>query len=287
MFCIYLFILLLILFFSTNKEFYNKNNNRFLKESREIFYKAVILVRASHPTNAQIDKFVQWSKSLDACYKLIILTDDKSLQILDVDIEVITANEVVSKWPAMKSQGGDCGNKEDVFYMRFYSYEHIIVWSRRAKIKFKYLWYLEQDLGYSGNINNFIKIYDKYDVDIISLPYKLNPIKWWYECFTKEYNDWREEFYDKKKRYVNQVFICRMNRKVLDILYNQFELKRHTTSEAVIPEITFIFHLSVRIISSKYIGYTCVWNGRVKPDEWEEINKSIENRNKLYHALKF
>lgn len=68
------------------------------------------------------------------------------------------------------------------------------------------------------------------------------------------------------------MFICRLSRKVLYILYNQFELKRHTTSQAVIPEITYTYHLSVKIISNRFIGYTCVWNGRVKEKEWEEIN---------------
>lgn len=44
--------------------------------------------------------------------------------------------------------------------------------------------------------------------------------------------------------------------KVLDILYNQFESKRYPRNEAVIVEITYIFHLSVKIISSNYIGHT-------------------------------
>lgn len=38
----------------------------------------------------------------DDCYKLVDLTDDKSLQILDVDIEVVTADE------------------EDIIYMFFF-----------------------------------------------------------------------------------------------------------------------------------------------------------------------
>lgn len=271
-----------------NEELYNNKNNRFLKEKKEIFYKAVILVRASHPTKAQIEKFIEWDKSLDGCYKLIVLTDDKSLHISNVDIDVITAHEVLSKWPAMKRQGGDCKNEKDQFYMWSSSHEHIVLWSRKTKLKFEYLWHLEQDLGYSGNINNFIKMYDKYNVDIISLPYRQKrKSDWWHKCFTKEYNDWREEFYDKNTRYMFSLFIYRIHHKILDILYNQYELKRHTSNEAVIPELAFALHLSARIISSKYIGYTCEWNGRVKESEWEEINKSIENRNKIYHALKY
>lgn len=280
------FILILTILSSIISVIEARNNNNFRNEP--IVYEAIILVRAAKPTSAQIARYKEWESSLASCYKLVILTDNQNLRIPGINIEVISDKEVLSKWPALKTQGGLCNNQFDKFYMWSSSHEHIVLWSRKTKLKFKYLWNLEQDLGYFGNINDLFRKYDEYDSDIISLPHeRKDSQKWWIDCYSQEYNLWRQKLFDPSYRHATRLFVFRVNRKVLDLMYQQFESKRHTINEAVLFELAFAFKLSVRQISHRNIGYKFKFYERVDEKEWEKINNNGANKDRLFHALKF
>lgn len=255
------------------------------KDTHSRKYKALVLVKVSNPTQAQIKRYFKWKKAMSSDYRFEILSD-RYLTIPHMKVNVIYPTELIKKWPKLLKMGGNCYNRSLSYIMWVSIIEHYILCVKRSKITFKYLWMIEQDLGYSGNLYEFMKQYENKDVDIVTREWIKQTTDWWSECYTPEYYNWRIKYHYNYK-YQSYNWLSRINHKVIDILYNEFELGRHAQNEEALSEKIDPFKLTYIFFNRSYHGYKYNWNSHIYAEEWKQILSDEKHKNKLFHALKF
>lgn len=248
-------------------------------------YKALVIVKVSNPTKAQIKRYYEWKKTMSLDYRFEILSD-KNLTIPKMKVNVISPHLLFKKWPNILKLGGVCYNKGVSKAMWVSIVEHYILYAILSKIRFKYFWMIEQDLGYSGNLYKFMKQYENSNVDVILKEWYKHDTSFWSECFTPEYYNWRIKYHYNIK-YQSYNWITRLSNNAVDKLYIEFELGRHVDNEESLPERIKPLNLTYIFFNHSYDGYKYDWNTRINSAEWYKILNNKNYTNKLFHALKF
>lgn len=254
------------------------------------YYKSVILIRASSPSSSQIERYIEWKKLAPHNYYVVLLTDKCNIIIKNISITCIKPSIMLNIYPEIKNILGPCKSRNDIYYMWALPFEHIIIWINLTSISFKYLWIVEQDLSYSGNIFSFFSKYDYYKNDLIILSYcKLdNKTKWlWKDCCTREYKDWVKLASFNKRRLASPTFLTRWSKIFINFMTKNMKMKRHAFSESSAIECAYFNNLSIRRIERNHIGYKCRSNSRITKKEWTKIITNSNTKNKFFHALKF
>lgn len=249
-------------------------------------YKSIILIRYHLPTKYQIYRFNLWKNSSLLQYKYIFLTDNYNDSCNKENLYCITADEVFNKYSSLINTG-ICRNKYKQFYMNTFHIEHVLLcWKLLIKkYKFDYMWVVEQDIGFSGNINQLFKEYDNISSDLISTNYSVNNLGWYY-CCTNNYMKYRKDKLNNTG-YKTSEHIQRWSTKYIKKVYKLLNKNIHSQSEHASIEFLLFLKLTFHNINKKDIGYKYKWNSRVSKEEWIIINNKSQYKNKLYHSLKF
>lgn len=255
-------------------------------------FTSVIVIHTSSPTHYQIERYKEWYNSKPENYHVIIITDKCELKnnITTIPIICYTQNEFMKDFPQLKAMTGLCTDKWPGYYMWTSSIEHVIIGIKKENINFKYLWLVEQDLGYTGNLFDFFRKYDRMEFDFIAQNYdnqESNETWMWFDCSTPEYTEWKSNTKISKKRVSGQINIARLSTKLIDSVLFNIKMKRHTFSEATLIENVIINNLTLRLIDKKDFGEICNVFDKIPLKDWIKIQKDPKKKNKLYHALKF
>lgn len=250
-------------------------------------YRNIILIRFHHVTLLQLKRFEMWNNHSLIYYKYIYLTDTNCFKYVNLkDIYCITAEKVMKNYPSIKNSGL-CKNRSLKFYLLTFHIEHLILCMKllMRKYKFKYIWILEQDIGYTGNINYFFRKYDKIRADLISEHYSIENSGWYYCCTNEYMSNVKKKFnYSGYKTYEHiQRWSVKYIKSIIPLLKRDF----HSQSEVASIEFLLFLNLSFHRIDNEDIGYKYSWNSTVKKDEWDRIKQIKTNGNKLFHSLKF
>lgn len=262
--------------------FYNKN-----------YSKIAVVIRAIQPTLNQQKRYYTWINTLDDCYTFWIITNSKTTFNYSFrNVFRINTQSIINKYPYIHDlrTPGHCrhGNiPDEVFYPWISHTESIIEWYNIHNENYKYVWVLEQDIGYSGYLNDFLKVYDKTSFDFITSEITLyNDILWpLLHCCTDNYTSWRMIYSNNSVGYFSKEFIQRWSNRMINKI-NKLLLKGiHAISETSVPESVIFSNYSYEIIDKKYISNYFSWNTHVSEEMWKKLEN--ETSNKFYHALKF
>lgn len=256
--------------------------------------KTVILFRIHKLKPHQLSLIHKISDEIINRYDCILLSDDNDFNVTVNNCinTIITYDDVINIYPSIYNINNKKCNphnilSKEIFFWAFNT-EQLYLWYKKYGKTYQYVWIFEQDIGFSGNINYFLKEYDNDYSDLIISNYiKVNDSWPYSKCATSNYLNYLELHLGKSMVYQTYVFIQRYSNKLFNILREYLNNKFHRHSEASSIEAALMENLSINIINKKYIGDIFDWNGRVSRSTWIKILNHDENRNKLYHALKF
>lgn len=267
---------------------------QFISHYRKEHYKNGVIVRVARPSISQQKRYLKWMKSLSKKYFFWIITDCKTKLLSNfTNVFRISSQDIKNKYPSIQTlrKPGHCRFKEasdDFFYPYMSHTENIIAWKDEYKIKFKYLWIIEQDFGCTGKISDFFEIYDLKYYDFITSGINLFTKEEWphINCCSDNYFKWREKYSNNSVGYTSSEFIQRWSYNLTMILEKNLKNGIHAVSEASVTETVIFNNLTYKIIDKKYIGNRFGWNRRISKRRWEVILNTTTDI-KFYHALKF
>lgn len=257
--------------------------------------KTAVIIRAKYPTKSQILRYIDWFDSIGNDYDFYIMLDEPLVrQYTDIpNFIYINYTMVINEYPEIVNlrRRGNCKHKlfpDYFFYMWVSHTESILIWYNQLQYKYDYLWILEQDLGYSGKMGDFLRIFDNQTHDFIADKVLCSPKKYAHQyCRTEKYGEYRSKHNTNHSLCYSDEFIQRWSMKLIDILNEQTKNGLHAISETSVAEAALYNKLSYTTIPLEYHGIYFRWSRKIGPITWEKINNNQTMLNKLYHALKF
>jgi len=151
--------------------------------------------------------------------------------------------------------------------------------------RFKFVWVVEDDVGYAGNILNFVEHYESNTDDLISHGSKSVDGWFWAETVSKKFAD----LIPIRKRVKVFEHVQRFSRQLLENIHLLGLEGIVGWSEASTPTLCDYLELKRGHLKKDHIGKEYSWDGRMSYDEWHHLltKSSKRGTNKLYHALKF
>lgn len=259
----------------------------YIQKSNIRKYKNIIIIRFHTVTSSQLERYNSWKNRTSRENKYIYLTDVKYDKFKNMRyIYCIDSDEVLRNYPSLINSGR-CKNRYKNFYLFAFHIEHIILCIKALlkKYRFKFIWILEQDVGYSGDINKLIYKYDMIKSDIITTQFYQSNSNWYY-CCTYDYMKLRILMLSRKG-YKTSEHIQRWSFKYYKEVNEMLNRKIHSQSEHASIEFSLMLNLTYHSIENNDIGYKYQWNSRVSKEEWNYILKNVSHQNKLFHAIKF
>lgn len=266
---------------STGKKVYDKKlNDNFL-----------LVVSFFKLTTAQLNRWIGIAKLITTHYRIVFVTESCNYINLLSPYKVIcfTRNDFIREFPLYKNMSGGCYNQNAGFYMWSMWLESVLHSIKSIYSEYKYIWVMEGDVGYSGDISNFFKKYDQKYSDLLSLPAGIarSVNDWcWYDCCTYEYMKWIKSI-APIERIVAAINIIRLSPKLIDLVMNNLKLNRHSHCESTLHETARYNNLKISIINASDLGKEIGVGDRVNQFNWKLYNSNPLKQNKLYHALKF
>lgn len=257
-------------------------------------YEIAVLVRITQPTLNQQKRYLSWIKTLDNdVYSFWIITNSKTnLNFSFRNVFRVDTQFIINKYPYIKDlrTPGHCRHgsvPDEIFYPWISHTESVIEWYKNCNKKYKYVWVLEQDIGYSGILNDFLKEYDKNDYDFITSEIILYSDTLWplLHCCTDNYTNWRMLYSNNSVGYFSKEFVQRWSNRMINKISELISKGIHAISETSVPESVIFSNYSYIIIDKKYISNYFSWNTGVSEEMWKRIKN--ETTNKFYHSLKF
>jgi hypothetical protein len=147
--------------------------------------------------------------------------------------------------------------------------------------QYQYIWFIENDVYYLGNLIDFIQTHSGYDYDLMVSEYGTRDFLWgWTDQLTG---------FQSKKNIGVLAVIMRMSQKLLLILINILDKSHTGYLESILPHICIENNLSIH----QFLPETC---GIITTDGRLPLLKLIENdiknntrfyiENKIYHPIK-
>lgn len=252
-----------------------------------------IVIRVNHPSNKQIKRYLHWKKYFPQnCHIFLLSTsyiNNSLLNISKIKLVVVTFKEIFNYYPNIKHLKGNCSSFKTPRLLLWVSHtESIIILYNKLKFKYNFVWIIEQDVGYVGNLFKFINMYRNDDSDLITFGVgKINP-KWiWFNCATEQYLKRRREYFKYNYGYANRECVQRWSKKYINELQRDLYNNFHSQTETSSIELVFYHNLSYSTIPYKYIGYVYNAGKSLTENQWINITKTKDNKNKLFHPLKF
>ena len=154
--------------------------------------------------------------------------------------------------------------------------------------RYKFVWVVEDDVGFSGNFSEFISSYSANEEDFIYDTKAPVTDAWhWRKVHTPYFNSSFEN------HLVASEHVQRFSQKLLNRLHKLGTThKCHGWSESLVPTIAFHEPYQFKTFSMRrksHVGAIFKWDGRITEKMWSRISNgySLRQKNKLYHALKW
>lgn len=254
--------------------------------------KLCIVIRIYKPTYSQLKRYNRWKSTLPNYYTFYLLSMEKiNLSVYNNSMKnmVVSFDDVKRVYPSIFKIKGNCSTFKSPKLLSWISHtESLTIFYNNIKIKYKYVWIIEQDVGYTGMLYDFLKKYELNNKDFITLTInKITPNWVWYYCSTNKYIKRRKKFFKNNYGYSNREYVQRWS--ITYFIKISYDLKNyyHSQSETSSIETVFYHNLSYEIVSKNYIGSPLSAAKSLTNEQWISISKKKEKRNKFYHPLKF
>lgn len=261
-----------------------------------------ILVRAFEPTKSQILRYKEWKESF-AKYNFdtwfLIHDEDDRKGFEEENVIYCKFQEVLDNYPLITElrKPGHCLEKnqsDSSFYMWISHTESIVLWYKRVGCKYKYVWILEQDVAYTGDLGSFLESFNNVNSDFIS--YDIRPdynISFLHlRCATDKYIQRQKNIQDilqdgKDLVLTTREFIQRWSKKLFTVLSDDLDNGYNAISEMSVAETVIYNNLTYSFLPSSSIGIYWSWYPNLPKYRFNAYFKRKEYMNKLYHPVKF
>lgn len=256
-------------------------------------YNSCIVIRVNKPTIKQIERYINWRKSFPNYYHFYILSMQVGYNFTKTNSKmkeiVVTFKEVLNKYSKIKTLKGNCSKFKSPKLLSWISHsESLIVFKNKLSFNYDYIWIIEQDVGFVGNLYNFISKYNKNERDLITTGNKTVNEEWvWLSCATKKYLSRRLNFFHSNLGYFNREYIQRWSNKYFSYMMRDLDNEYHSQSETSTIEIIYYYNLTFEIIPKSNIGSPMCAGESITEIKWFNITNNIYNINKFFHPLKF
>lgn len=252
-----------------------------------------VIVRIKKPTRIQILRYQKWRKYFPYYFKFYLLSMEKMNCSLITNFDIINIvvlfDEIKMYYPYITRLKGNCSSYKSSRLLSWISHsESLILFYKKISMKYDYVWIIEQDVGFLGNIFNFIKHFNNNDKDLITIGVGKVTSKWvWFNCATEQYINRRNYFFKYSYGYSNREYIQRWSRLYFTKLMLDLQNNFHSQSETSTIELVFYHNLSYGLIPNRFIGSPLYAGRSITKLRWKNISHYKGNFNKFYHPLKF
>ncbi|CAJ1371996.1 unnamed protein product, partial [Effrenium voratum] len=155
----------------------------------------------------------------------------------------------------------------------------LLWWAREGAPKPKYLWVLEDDVGYSGHLGHFLSAYQHEPADLVS--HALQPAEptWvWYTAASKAFDDLVQ-----RPRLRCAEHVQRLSSRLMEALQNFARSGVSGWSEMSVPTLCQLAGLSYCPLKPEQVGQIFTFNGKVPEEAWPSICQNERTRNRWWH----
>lgn len=278
---IYIYAVILILYFIYRIKFFIK------------YFSSCIVIRISDVTYEQIHRYNMWLHYFPQEFKFYFLsmrvTNISYISNSKIEQIVVSYNDILYSFPNIMKLNGNCSTFKSFNLISWISHsESIILFYKKIKMKYKYIWIIEQDVGYTGNLYRFIKLYDNNNNDLITFNVGKKNNKWvWFYCATDKYIRRRMLFFNDSYGYANREYVQRWSDVYISKISSDLFSHYHSQSESSSIEAVFYHNLTYEEIPKKYIGSPLCAGKSITQNKWKSILSNKSKSNKFFHPLKF
>lgn len=246
-----------------------------------------VLIRAVNPTASQMSRYKKWRLELPPNYDMHLLlsssySNDTSLFN---STTIITLGEIKKKYPKLTEMVKRCRGIRSILWITHT--ESIIMWYKKLKQKYSYIWILEQDIGVTGNIYSIMSKYEDSDFDLITFGLTKKTYKWgWSVCVSNEYHKYRNKNVGNSTLYTCREYFQRWSNTLFTTFEKNLDLGMHAASEASIAETAIYSKLKVGSIPKENIGAAFCGKSFNK-SQWNKFSSNPSLQNKIFHPLKY
>lgn len=256
-------------------------------------YKSCIVIRISDATNQQIIRYLTWKKQFPIHFHFYLLSLKRTYYSLlnksGIKIINIKFKDIVMSYPNIFKLNGNCKHFKSFKLLSWISHsESLILFYKRLKIKYRYIWIIEQDVGFVGNLFKMISVYKNNIADLITIGAGRMNDKWvWFNCATVNYLKRRKQNFIENYGYTNREYIQRWSQLYIRKMMQDLEYSYHSQTESSTIELVFYHNLSYQLINQKYLGLPLGSGKSITQESWKFISNNKNNSYKFFHPLKF
>lgn len=255
-------------------------------------FNTCLVIRINNPTIQQLHRYSRWRKMFPDYFHFYILSMqsiNSSFIISNIKVLVVTFNDIILSYPNIRKIKGSCATFKSPNLLLWISHtESLILFSMKLKIKYDYMWIIEQDVGFVGNLFLFITKYRYSNRDLITYGKKKIDNNWiWYKCATQKYILRRNIFFNSKFGYKNTEYIQRWSKKYIKFMKIDLDNNYHSQTESSTIEIVYYHNLTYDLIPKHFIGSPMYAGKSLSKNSWKMIMENKNNENKFFHPLKF
>ena len=293
---------------------YPKEKEDYVKQQLKLDEEIVLVYRTHNPTDATIQRLKAHIKdlaqynvkvwiSIDRTFERYRSSQDKLIRAFEgnkqVRIHKFTEEQMKQRYPELgKIVENDEKNKEiwaraaiNKSLTWMFHWEAIALLNDDLRFKYqdwKYIWVIEDDVGYTGNIAQFlIEQFKHSDADLIGKSFPRSPPDaentWLWKNFSSpEY----VKFMDGQQQIANGEHCQRFSRRLFDTWCEKMSQGIHAVSEMGTPMMVEKMGYKTQDLAKEDMGLYS-YDIAIDEKQWKEIESDPKQARKLFHALKF
>lgn len=284
------FLIFIFIFIFSNLFLYINNKKRFLINKQKYAY----VIRIHILQKEQYQRFIQWRKEIPNDYSCFIVMDFiQNVKIYNCNTIKINFQNVTEKYPnIIEIPRIKCANiqkKQHRFFMWAFHVEPIYIWYEQYGKEFDYVWIIEQDIGFSGNMYDFLGYFEDNNSDLLSLNVMIQHKKWSsFNCATENYIEYREKMLGSNSIcYQSNEYIQRWSKRLFYEIGKCLKKDYHRFSESFPIEVVIMSNLTYDTFPDKFKSDKLQYFSRVTKQLWKSYFTDPIYKNKLIHGLKF
>ena len=277
-----------------------------------------VVVRCHNPTDAALTRIGAWARSLDGSGVALVVSVDQTTQGSSRRrarrgrsrgparrvaaalgglgrVHVYDERALVAAYPCLAAAAATAhvaGAREfrtgAVSLAWGFHCECLNLWYQALARKFDFVWKLEDDVGYSGDLREFVGRFDAEPADLLTADAGHRPGSrwWWADAATPAYL----AAYAPRDRLASREHAQRFSRRLLDRLHDLHGRGVTAWSEALAVTVCAAApDLVLERLPPSVLGDPYAHDGRVSERAWRDVvdGRSARRKRKLYHALKF
>jgi len=286
--------------------------------------RAALLVRTCRPSDAMVERMLRWAQELGPEIDFFVSIDEtfeaahstaprieaaaQEHGLLEgrVRLHRYTELELAGDYPALvelraKLPNGPLdipgkGGLRSMAWM-FHS-EPLGHWLRSLKDPdaYSFVWVMEDDVGFSGNISELVQSYAADPHDLISGRWISTPAPreppqgprftggwYWYYDITDAF----DQRVPPEQRCITEEHVQRISFRLLREIERWCREGASTVSEQLVPTVACVSGMPVKPLREEHIGDPFHYETKLDEASWKQILASGESPGRLYHALKF